>query len=57
MSDAILEEIWRVREALIKQHGGLQGYLQYVVKLDRARRNARRQKRKMARRHGLKTPR
>ncbi len=38
MSDPILDEIWRVREELIKQHGGLQGYLTYIQKLDRARR-------------------
>lgn len=38
MADAILEEIWRVRENLIKQHGGLDGYFRYIRKLDRARR-------------------
>jgi hypothetical protein len=38
MSDPILEEIWRVREELINRHGGLDGYLAYVQKLDRARR-------------------
>ena len=57
MSDPILEEIWRVRKELIKQHGGLEGYLAYVQKLDRARRqrgrgsrgkNARKQKVKNA---------
>lgn len=57
MSDPILDEIWRVREELIKQHGGLAGYLAYVQKLDRARRqrgrgsksqNAREQKMKNA---------
>jgi hypothetical protein len=38
MSDPILEEIWRVREELIKRHGGLDGYLDYIEKLDRTRR-------------------
>jgi hypothetical protein len=38
MSDPILDEIWRVREALIKEYGGLDGYLEYVKKLDQARR-------------------
>ncbi len=38
MSDPILEEIWRVREELIKKHGGFKGYFKYVQKLDRARR-------------------
>ena len=38
MSDPILEEIWRVREELIKKHGGIDGYFKYVQKLDRARR-------------------
>ena len=38
MSDPILEEIWRVREELLKKHGGIDGYFKYVQKLDRARR-------------------
>jgi hypothetical protein len=38
MTDPILDEIWRVREELIKEHGGLDGYLTYVQKLDHARR-------------------
>jgi hypothetical protein len=41
MSDPILEEIWRVREELIKRHGGLDGYIKYVQKLDRRRQRAR----------------
>jgi hypothetical protein len=36
MADPILDEIWRVREELIKKHGGLDGYFAYVQKLDRA---------------------
>jgi hypothetical protein len=38
MADPILDEIWRVREELIKKHGGLDGYFAYIQKLDRARR-------------------
>ena len=38
MSDPILEEIWRVRQELIKRHGGLKGYFAYAQKLDLARR-------------------
>jgi hypothetical protein len=38
MSDTILEEIRRVREELIKRHGGLDGYLDFIQKLDCARR-------------------
>jgi hypothetical protein len=38
MADPILEELWRVREQLLKQHGGWEGYFQYIEKLDRARR-------------------
>ncbi len=34
----ILEEIWKVRDELIKKHGGLDGYFKYVQKLDTARR-------------------
>ena len=43
MKDAMLEEIWRVREELIKRHGGVHGYLNYLRTLDRNR--ARRAKR------------
>jgi len=46
MADPILEEIWRVRQMLIKRHGGMDGYFQYVQKLDRARRRASRHKNK-----------
>ena len=38
MPDPILEEIWKVREELLKKHGGLDGYFEYVQKLDRAKR-------------------
>jgi hypothetical protein len=37
--DPILDEIWRVREELHKKHGGLEGYIRYIQKLDRARQN------------------
>jgi len=36
MADPILDEIWRVREMLVKQHGGFDGYWKYLQKLDRA---------------------
>ena len=36
MSDELLEEIWRVREELIKKHGGWDGYVKYAQKLERA---------------------
>jgi hypothetical protein len=35
--DPILDEIHRVREELIQQHGGWEGYFKYVQKLDRTR--------------------
>jgi len=38
MPDPILDEIRRVREELVKKHGGIKGYLAYIEKLDRARR-------------------
>jgi len=38
MLDPILEEIWVVREKLIKEHGGIDGYFKYVQQLDRTRR-------------------
>jgi hypothetical protein len=34
MYDPILEEIRRVREELVKKHGGFDGYFKYVQKLD-----------------------
>ena len=36
MSDPMLDEIWRVREELFRQHGGLDGYIKHVQKLERA---------------------
>jgi hypothetical protein len=45
MDDPILDEIWRVRAEMVKEHGGLQGYLRYIMKLDRAYRR-RKQRRK-----------
>ena len=42
MSDAMLAEIWRVREELIKKHGGWDGYVKYAQQLERAQ--AKRQK-------------
>jgi hypothetical protein len=37
MADEILERIWRVREELLKKHGGWDGYFKYIQKLDRTR--------------------
>ena len=37
MQDPILEEIWRVREELLKKYGGLHGYFEHLQALDRAR--------------------
>jgi hypothetical protein len=54
VEDPILDEIWRVREKLVKEHGGLQGYLKYMQKLDLARR--RRDKRRKAAISKKKTP-
>jgi hypothetical protein len=45
--DSMLEEIWRVRAQLLKQHGGLKGYHKYLEKVYRAHE-------KFARRHKLK---
>ena len=43
MTDPILEEIWRVREKLIQEHGGVDGYFRYVQQLDAVRRRKDRQ--------------
>lgn len=48
MADEILDEIWRLREELVKKHGGMEGYWKYIQKLDRAHRA--RQKRAKAKR-------
>jgi hypothetical protein len=37
-SNPVLDKIWRVREELTKKHGGLDGYFEYIQKLDLARR-------------------
>jgi len=37
MADPILDELWRVREMLVKKHGGFDGYWNYLQKLDQAR--------------------
>jgi hypothetical protein len=47
MNDPMLEEIWRVREELIKRHGGVHGYLRFLRELDRER--VRKAKRRRAR--------
>ena len=55
MADPILDEIWRVREQLVKEHGGLAGYVEYVRKLDCSRRQAeRRKKNRKSRKHPVK---
>lgn len=48
MADPILDELWRVREELIKKHGGMDGFWKYIQKVDRAHR------RRGRRRHGAK---
>ena len=45
MGNPILEEIWRVREMLVKKHGGIHAYLDYIQKLDEARLRRERRKR------------
>jgi len=54
MTDPILEEIWRVRDQLVKEHGGLKGYLDYIQKLDRARLQRERKKKARARKSATK---
>jgi hypothetical protein len=44
MADPILDEIARVRQELIKKHGGIEGYIEYARKLDRAHRNRKKRK-------------
>jgi hypothetical protein len=48
MHDPIMEEIWRVREELIKKDGGFENYFKYIQKLDRAHHARLRKKRKKA---------
>ena len=37
MNDPIVEEVWRVREELIKKHGGLDGYIKHIQTMDKER--------------------
>ena len=37
MSDPLMEEIWRVREDLLVEHGGMEGLLKHVKKIERER--------------------
>lgn len=30
--DPIVEEVWKSREQLLEQHGGLEGFLEYIKK-------------------------
>lgn len=47
MQDPILDEIWRVREELLKRYGGLHGLIKHVQAMDRARlRKAKERRRK-----------
>jgi len=41
MHDPILEEIWRVRAELIRKHGGFDGLLKEIQKVERAHRGRR----------------
>jgi hypothetical protein len=57
MSDVIVDRIRQVREELIKQHGGIEGYFKHCQALDRAwarRRKPRRRKRPAAMRRPTK---
>jgi len=49
MTDPILDEIWRVREELLKRYGGVDGYFKHLQAMDRARaRKAKTRRRKSA---------
>jgi hypothetical protein len=50
MADPILDEIWRVRDEMVKKHGGLKGYIRYIQKLDREHRKSLEKKSKKKRR-------
>jgi hypothetical protein len=54
-ADPILDEIHRVREELVKKHGGFEGYMKFVQKLDRAHRARLRKKRKKSGRKSTRT--
>ena len=53
VNDPILDELWHVREQLVKQHGGLDGFFAYIRKLDR---NYRRLKSARVKKRTLKHP-
>ena len=37
MSDPLMEEIWRVREQLVVEHGGMDGLLKHVKQIEQVR--------------------
>ena len=45
ITDPNVEEVRRVREELIKQHGGLDGYIKHLQAMDRERLRKRKQNR------------
>ena len=54
MKDPILDEIWRVRKQLIKDHGGLDGFLAHAQEVDLAHRGKKKLTVKKARRPAVK---
>ena len=45
ITDSNVEEVRRVREELIKRHGGLDGYMKHLEAMDRERNRTAKQKR------------
>ena len=45
ITDSNVEEVRRVREALIQRHGGLDGYMKHIQTMDRERIRAAKKKR------------
>lgn len=57
MADEILDRIWKAREELLKKHGGFDGLLEYVRKLERAQKaRLARKKKKLARKKAPAAP-
>jgi hypothetical protein len=56
MADPILDELWRVREQLIREHGGLHAYYEYLRRLEREQRQRLRRRRQRHKKASAKSP-
>ncbi len=62
MKDVIMEEVWKRREQMLQEHGGMEGLLKHIARLEaerlqaEKRRRAKAKKRKASTRVSVPTP-